>query len=86
MQTLNELFLAFAMYGTRTPETQLDGAKFAKLFKDCKAVCKDLTTTDLDIIFSKARSGAAGMCMHCLAAQARGLRATRRLKLVLQLR
>ena len=54
-QTLNELFLAFATYGTRAPETALDGAKFAKLFKDCKVLGKDLTTTDLDIIFSKAR-------------------------------
>ena len=59
VQTLNELFLSFASYGTRQPETLLDGAKFSKLFKDCKVVAKDLTGTDLDIIFSKAGSSSA---------------------------
>ncbi|KAK9845950.1 hypothetical protein WJX81_006732 [Elliptochloris bilobata] len=53
-KTLNELFLAFATYGTRAPESLLDDAKFFKLFKDCKMVGKDLTGTDLDIIYSKA--------------------------------
>ncbi len=59
VQTLNELFLSFASYGTRQPETLLDGAKFSKLFKDCKVVGKDLTGTDLDIVFSKAGSTSA---------------------------
>ena len=68
-QTLNELFLAFATYGTRAPETQLDGAKFAKLFKDCKVLGKDLTTTDLDIIFSKARYGRTCMRMQRVTAR-----------------
>lgn len=69
-QTLNELFLAFATYGTRAPEAQLDGAKFAKLFKDCQVLGKDLTTTDLDIIFSKARCGRTCMRMQHMTAQA----------------
>ena len=35
------------------PETQLDSRSFVKLFKDSQLMNKKLTTTDLDIIFSK---------------------------------
>jgi hypothetical protein len=53
LQGLQELFTAFASYGTRQPESQLDGAKFVKLFKDTGMVKGKLTSTDLDIIFTK---------------------------------
>ncbi len=53
MQSVNALFLAYANYGTRATTSDLDGAKFVKLFKDCGLVRNGLTTTDLDIIYSK---------------------------------
>ena len=54
LQSLNDRFLQFAGYGTRQPETQLDGKNFTKLCKDCGIIDKKFTTTDSDIIFSKA--------------------------------
>ena len=51
--SLRELFSAYANYGTRLPTTELDGAKFVKIFKDSGLLGKTLTSTDLDIIFSK---------------------------------
>ncbi|EIE22274.1 P25-alpha [Coccomyxa subellipsoidea C-169] len=53
VQSLNELFLAYCNYGTRTKTTELDGAKFVKLFKDTGLVGNGLIATDLDIIYSK---------------------------------
>ena len=55
---LNETFLQFAAYGTRQPETQLDGKNFTKLCKDCGLLDKKFTTTDADITFSKVASDA----------------------------
>ena len=51
--SLKELFSAYANYGTRVPTTELDGAKYVKVFKDAELLGKGLTSTDLDIIFSK---------------------------------
>lgn len=50
---MNELFQAYCNYGTRAVTTELDGAKFVKIFKDCGLVGKGLIATDLDIIYSK---------------------------------
>lgn len=36
------------------PESQLDSRNFVKLFKDCQVRDKRCTTTDLDLIFTKA--------------------------------
>lgn len=38
------------------PESQLDSRSFVKLFKDCQVRDKRCTTTDLDLIFTKACS------------------------------
>lgn len=53
MESLNALFIAYANYGTRATASDLDGAKFVKIFKDCGLVGSGLSTTDLDIIYSK---------------------------------
>ena len=58
LQSLNELFLAYCNYGTRTKTTELDGAKFVKIFKDTGLVGKSLIATDLDIIYSKVINSA----------------------------
>jgi p25-alpha len=46
-QGLQEKFLAFAAYGSKKSETQLDGRSYVKLFKDAGLLKKPLTTTDL---------------------------------------
>ena len=51
--SLKDLFSAYANYGTRVPTTELDGAKYVKVFKDAQLLGKGLSSTDLDIIFSK---------------------------------
>ena len=45
--------MTYAGFGTRQVSTELDGAKFVKVFKDAGLVGKNLSTTELDIIFSK---------------------------------
>ena len=50
---LNDKFLQFAAYGTRSPETTLDGKNFSKLCKDCGLIDKKFTATDADLTFSK---------------------------------
>ena len=54
-QELNNAFTSFASYGkgAGTNETQMDGKNFAKLCKDSGLVSKNLTSVDIDIIFSK---------------------------------
>jgi len=37
----------------------MDGKIFAKMAKDCKILDKNLTTTDIDIIFAKVKDKAA---------------------------
>lgn len=50
------MFQTYASFGTRQTSTELDGAKFVKIFKDSGVVGKDLSSTELDIIFSKVQS------------------------------
>lgn len=50
---LNDAFLKFAAYGTRQPETQMDGKNFSKLCKDCGLIDKKFSLTDADLTFSK---------------------------------
>lgn len=47
VQSLQDKFLAFAAYGSKRSETQLDGRSYVKLFKDAGLLKKPLTTTDL---------------------------------------
>ena len=56
---LNESFLQFAGYGTRQPETQMDGKNFSKLCKDCNLLDKKFTAIDADITFSKVSTPSA---------------------------
>lgn len=55
-QSLDELFQAYCSYGTRAVTTELDGAKFVKIFKDSGLVGNGLIATDLDLIYSKVPS------------------------------
>eukprot|EP01003_Olkasia_polycarbonata_P004421 NODE_352_length_965_cov_102.730349_g306_i0.p1 GENE.NODE_352_length_965_cov_102.730349_g306_i0~~NODE_352_length_965_cov_102.730349_g306_i0.p1 ORF type:complete len:153 (-),score=29.51 NODE_352_length_965_cov_102.730349_g306_i0:455-913(-) len=53
---LQELFNSFCAFGGgKTATAELDGAKFAKLCKDSKLICKKFTTTDVDLLFSKIK-------------------------------
>lgn len=54
LMQLNDAFLKFAGYGTRQPETQMDGKNFSKLCKDCGLIDKKFSPTDADLTFSKA--------------------------------
>ena len=54
-QAISDVFKTYASFGTRQASTELDGAKFVKLFKDCGLIGKSLSSTELDIIFSKVR-------------------------------
>lgn len=57
MQDLKALFLSFAGYGKGQQSVgEMDGARLIKLCKDCKFVGKDLSTTDIDLIFAKVRN------------------------------
>jgi len=70
-QDLYEIFEAFCSFGsnrnlaTGASSTndlngpQMDGAKFCKLAKDCKIIGKNVTTTDVDILFNKAKGKGA---------------------------
>lgn len=53
---LNDAFLQFAAYGTRQPETQMDGKNFSKLCKDCGLIDKKFSLTDADLTFSKVKN------------------------------
>jgi p25-alpha len=57
---LKEIFTSFAAFGNRRLSKEqgggvceMDGARFAKLCKDCKLVDKKFTATDVDLTFSK---------------------------------
>lgn len=49
--TLEEVYAGFTFN-----QPDMDGKTFVKLFKDCKILDKKLTTTDLDILFSKIKA------------------------------
>lgn len=61
---LKAAFEAFANFGTRQPTTEIDGAKFAKLCKECKLLDKAFTATVL-------RSPACDQTCHKLSRHAR---------------
>eukprot|EP00892_Ulva_mutabilis_P004520 jgi/Ulvmu1/243/UM001_0247.1 len=52
-------FEAFAGFGTRQAASEIDGAKFAKLCRECKLLGKSFTATDCDLIFSKVKAKGA---------------------------
>ena len=56
-RSLEDVFREFCAFGTtvRGAAPLMDGPKFAKLCKDMKLLDKNLTATDVDIIFAKAK-------------------------------
>ncbi|KAK2152403.1 hypothetical protein LSH36_330g11062 [Paralvinella palmiformis] len=54
--SLQEVFKSFCTFGDKSAPPLMDGAKFAKLFRDMKILDKNMTTTDVDIVFSKIKA------------------------------
>ena len=55
--SLEEAFNEFASFGAGSGgAAELDSGKFSKLCKECKLFTKSFTTTDADIIFTKAKA------------------------------
>ena len=52
--SLDEVFKGFS-----GGAAEMDGKTFAKLAKDCKMLDKNLTATDIDLIFAKVKDKAA---------------------------
>ena len=53
--SLENVFKQFCAFGAGGAAAMMDGAKFAKLCRDTKLLDKKLTSTDVDIIFAKAK-------------------------------
>jgi len=58
---MEEVFKSFCAFGVHdkggaTGPAMMDGAKLAKLTRDVKLLDKNLTSTDVDIIFSKVKA------------------------------
>ena len=54
---MEEVFKSFCSFGDKgAAAPMMDGAKLAKLSRDCKILDKHLTSTDVDIIFTKVKS------------------------------
>jgi len=54
---MEEVFKSFCAFGAEKGGAAplMDGAKFAKLFRDLKLLDKHVTATDVDIVFSKVK-------------------------------
>ncbi|KAL4440442.1 hypothetical protein ABPG75_003443 [Micractinium tetrahymenae] len=62
LERLRSVFLGFAAFGAprgTVPPTELDGARFIKLCKESGLVGRQLSATDCDLIFAKAKERAA---------------------------
>ncbi len=53
---MEAVFKSFCVFGQKDAAPLMDGSKFAKLCRDCKVLDKKVTTTDVDIIFSKVKA------------------------------
>ena len=54
---MEAVFKSFCSFGGGKETTALmDGSKFAKLCRDLKILDKKITSTDVDIIFSKVKA------------------------------
>ena len=54
---LEDVFKEFCAFGQgKDSSPMMDNAKFSKLCRDTKILDKKLTTTDVDIIFSKVKA------------------------------
>ena len=61
MATLGDVFRSFCAFGADKDAAgkgspQLDGSKLAKMTRDLKLLDKNLTSTDVDIMFSKVKA------------------------------
>ena len=56
--SLEDIFRQFCSFGIGEKDAMplMDGAKFAKMCRDMKLLDKKLTATDVDIIFTKAKT------------------------------
>jgi len=54
-RSLEDVFQQFCNFGAKGAPPLMDGAKFAKLCKDMKLLDKNLSATDVDIIFAKSK-------------------------------
>ena len=54
-RSLEDVFQQFCTFGAKGAPSLMDGAKFAKLCKDMKLLDKNLSATDVDIIFAKSK-------------------------------
>ncbi|GIL43700.1 hypothetical protein Vafri_1349 [Volvox africanus] len=52
---LKQFFDDFCTFGTRQVVEEMDNAHFAKFCKDCNLLGKDLTVTDIDLAFARAK-------------------------------
>lgn len=59
MAELQDVFLTFCSFGDRKGGGAMDGAKFAKLCRDTKIQGKRVSSTEVDITFSKVMSARA---------------------------
>lgn len=60
MATLGEVFRSFCAFGDKDAAAKaspmMDGSKLAKMTRDLKLLDKHLTSTDIDIMFSKVKA------------------------------
>ena len=57
LAVMEEVFKSFCAFGgDKATAATMDGAKLAKLCRDLKLLDKNLTATDVDIIFSKVKA------------------------------
>ena len=54
-RSLEDVFKQFCSFGAKGIPPLMDGAKFAKLCRDKKLLDKNLTATEVDIIFAKSK-------------------------------
>eukprot|EP00877_Chromochloris_zofingiensis_P014320 jgi/Chrzof1/9141/Cz03g37130.t1 len=55
-EDLKTTFNSFASFGGREAVHEMDGARFLKLCRDCQLTDKQLSTTDVDLVFAKVKS------------------------------
>ena len=53
---MEALFKSYCTFGAKDAAPLMDNAKFAKFARDTKILDKKLTSTDVDIIFSKVKA------------------------------
>ena len=56
MSELEHVFKSFCAFGAKDSTLMMDNAKFSKLCRDTKILDKKLTSTDVDIIFTRVKA------------------------------